>query len=131
TTPPTHSPPEPRLGSPLLYFEGDNVDNDALQELLDLIQVSCVDPDRREERWAVVAVSRSGADVETAAALRVFRRDAVEYYGQRSEWLKQLFVAVTGTAGPPRPLLKARRHARDDLPTLPHHLGSRLPGLPP
>src|SRR5262249_26547109 len=46
-------PPETRFGIPQIYFDGDNVDNDALQELLDLIQGTCVDPERREERWAV------------------------------------------------------------------------------
>src|SRR5262249_395927 len=38
-------PPESRLGVPRLYFEGNNVDNDALQELLDLLQTTCVDPE--------------------------------------------------------------------------------------
>jgi glucose-6-phosphate isomerase len=119
-------PPETRLGVPQLYFDGDNVDNDALQELLDLIQVSCVDPERREERWAVVAISRSGTDLETAAALRVFRRDAVEYYGLRSEWLQHLFVAVTGSSGPLRQLFTADEHGDDDILTIPDNVGSRF-----
>ena len=119
-------PPETRLGIPHLYFEGDNVDNDALQELLDLIQVSCVDPERREERWAVVSISRSGSDLETAAALRVFRRDAVEYYGLRSEWLEHLFVAITGPSSPLRQLFKADGHQDSDILTIPENVGSRF-----
>jgi glucose-6-phosphate isomerase len=119
-------PPETRLGVPQIYFEGDNVDNDALQELLDLIQVSCVDPDRREERWAVVAISRSGTDLEMASALRVFRRDAVEYYGHHSEWLKHLFVAITGPSGPLRQLFLADGHAEDDILTIPENVGDRF-----
>ena len=43
-------PPEKRLGTPRLYFEGDNVDNDALHDLLDLLENCCVDPEVREER---------------------------------------------------------------------------------
>src|SRR5207247_5240939 len=54
-------PPETRLGVPRVYFDGDGFDNDALQELLDLLQITCVDPERREERWAVVCLSKSGA----------------------------------------------------------------------
>ena len=119
-------PPETRLGVPHVYFEGDNVDNDSLQELLDLIQVSCVDPDRREERWAVVTISRSGADIEAAAALRVFRRDAIEYYGHHSEWLKHLFVAVTGPGSPLRQLFRADGHADEDILTIPENVGSRF-----
>jgi glucose-6-phosphate isomerase len=119
-------PPETRFGVPLLYFEGDNVDNDALQELLDLIQGSCVDPERREERWAVVALSKAGTTLETMAALRVLRRDAVEYYGPRSAWLKQLFVAVTGPSSPLRQLFKTEGHAEDDLLTIPDNVGSRF-----
>ena len=41
-------PAKDRTGTPRIYFEGNNLDNDALQDLLDLIQVACVDPDRRE-----------------------------------------------------------------------------------
>ncbi|HZY91002.1 MAG TPA: glucose-6-phosphate isomerase, partial [Gemmataceae bacterium] len=89
-------PDESRLGVPRVYFEGNAADNDALQDLLDLLQVTCVDPERREERWAVVVTSKSGGTIEPGVALRVFRREAAEYYGLRSEWLKQLFVAVTG-----------------------------------
>ena len=34
-----------------LYFEGNNVDNDSIQDLLDLMENACVDPNLREERW--------------------------------------------------------------------------------
>src|SRR5262249_41935518 len=69
-------PPENRLGVPRIYFAGHGVDNDAFQNLLDLLQIACVDPDRREERWAVVCISKSGTTLEPAIALRVFRREA-------------------------------------------------------
>src|SRR5205823_13632720 len=90
-------PPDTRLGTPRIYFEGDNFDNDALQELLDLLQTTCVDPELREERWGVVIISKSGDTLEPAAAYRVFRREAAEYYGSRSERLRQLIVPITGT----------------------------------
>jgi glucose-6-phosphate isomerase len=118
-------PPETRLGVPRIYFDGDNVDNDSLQDLLDLIQINCVDPDRREERWAVVTISKSGDSLEPAAALRVFRREATEYYGLRSEWLKKLFAAVTGPATRLRDLFQAVGHDDLDILTIPEHVGSR------
>ncbi len=119
-------PTETRLGVPQLYFKGDNLDNDSLQDLLDLIQVSCVDPERREERWAVVAVSKSGANIETTAALRVLRRDAVEYYGLRSDWLRHLFVAVTGPSGPLRQLFRADGYEEEEVLTIPDNVGPRF-----
>jgi glucose-6-phosphate isomerase len=118
-------PPETRLGVPRIYFEGNNADNDALQDLLDLLQITCVDPERREERWAVVCTSKSGTTLEPAVALRVFRREATEYYGLRSEWLTRLFVAVTGPASQLRELFKAHGHGDDDVLTIPDNVGGR------
>jgi glucose-6-phosphate isomerase len=119
-------PDESRLGVPRIYFEGNAADNDALQDLLDLLQVTCVDPERREERWAVVLSSKSGESLESGVALRVFRREAAEYYGLRSEWLKKLFVAVTGPNSKTRELFKAQGHTEDDILTIPDNVGGRF-----
>src|SRR5947209_7201674 len=100
-------PAETRLGVPRVYFDGNNLDNDALQELLDLLQTTCVDPELREERWGVAVISKSGGTLESAVAYRVFRREAAEYYGPRSERLKQLIVPITGATGKLRDLCKA------------------------
>src|SRR6202795_1328494 len=51
-----HLPSKDRQHGPRLYFEGNNVDNDGLQELLDLLQLTCVDPETRDERWGVVVI---------------------------------------------------------------------------
>src|SRR5439155_10136456 len=48
---------EARLGIPRIYFEGNNFDNDSLQDLFDLLQTTCVDPELREERWAIIVIS--------------------------------------------------------------------------
>jgi glucose-6-phosphate isomerase len=124
-------PPEVRLGVPRVYFEGDNADNDALQDLLDLLQTTCVDPEIREERWAVIAVSKSGGTLETAAAYRIFRREAAEYYGSRSSRLNRLFVPVTGGAGKFRDLLRAEGYADDDVFGVPDNVGGRYSVLTP
>jgi glucose-6-phosphate isomerase len=124
-------PAEVRLGTPRIYFEGNNVDNDALQDLLDLLQNTCVDPAMREERWAVIVTSKSGGTLETAAAYRIFRREAAEYYGSRSELQKQLFVPITGTNGKLRDLCKAEGYADSDILTIPDNVGGRYSVLTP
>jgi glucose-6-phosphate isomerase len=124
-------PGDARLGVPRLYFAGDNADNDALQELLDLLQITCVDPDTREERWAVVCVSKSGADIEPGVALRVFRREAAEYYGLRSPLHKQLFAAVTAPGSPLRGLFRAQGHDDTTVLTIPENVGERFAAFTP
>ncbi len=119
-------PPEARLGVPRVYFDGFSADNDGLHELLELLQVTCVDPVRREERWSVVTVSRSGATLEPAVALRAFRREAVEYYGTRSPWLAKLFAAVTGTRSKTRDLFKSLGVAEQNVLTIPDNIGGRF-----
>lgn len=119
-------PPETRLGVPRVYFEGFSADNDALQELLDLLQISCIDPERREERWSVVVISRSGASIESAVAHRVFRREATEYYGLRSPWLTRLFAAATGTSTKTRELFKALGVEEDGVLTIPDNVSGRF-----
>jgi glucose-6-phosphate isomerase len=119
-------PDESRLGVPRIYFAGNNADNDVLQDLLDLLQVTCVDPERREERWAVVLISKTGDSLESGVAMRVFRREAAEYYGLRSEWLKQLFVAVTGPTSKVRDLFKAQGHGDEEILTIPDNVGGRF-----
>ena len=44
-------PGKMRMGKPRVYFEGNNVDNDALADLLELFENTCVDPELAEERW--------------------------------------------------------------------------------
>jgi glucose-6-phosphate isomerase len=119
-------PPETRLGVPCLYFEGDGADNDALQELLELLQVTCVDPERRDERWAVVCISRSGLALEPAVALRIFRREAMEYYGLRSPWHESLFAAITAPRSRLQRLFEAQGHSEAEILTIPENVGERF-----
>jgi glucose-6-phosphate isomerase len=118
-------PSKDRSGQPRIYFEGNNADNDALQELLDLLQSTCVDPEVRDERWAVVVISKSGGTLETAAAYRAFRRDAAEYYGSHSERLRQLVVPITGATGQLRDLCTADGYKDEDIFTIPDNVGGR------
>lgn len=119
-------PTESRLGSPRIYFEGNNVDNDSLQDLLDLFQTTCVDPNVRDEAWAIVVISKSGETLETAAAFRILRREAAEHYGRRSERLRQLIVPVTGARGRLRDMCKADGYTDADMLTIPDNVGGRF-----
>jgi glucose-6-phosphate isomerase len=117
--------PQNRPGVPRVYFEGNNVDNDALQDLLELLQNTCVDPEMREERWGVIVVSKSGSTLETAAAYRVFRREAAEFYGSRSEKIRQLIIPVTGKEGKFRDLVKADGYPDEEILNVPDNVGGR------
>jgi glucose-6-phosphate isomerase len=119
-------PPEKRLGVPRIYFEGNNVDNDAMQELFDLLAATCVDPEIREERWGLIVISKSGNTLETAAAYRAFRREMAEFYGSRSERLKQLIIPITGATGKLRDLVRAEGIAEEDTLTIPDNVGGRF-----
>ncbi len=119
-------PSKDRSGQPRIYFEGNNADNDALQELLDLLQTTCVDPEIRDERWAVIVISKSGGTLETAAAYRAFRREAVEFYGSHSDRLRELVVPITGATGKLRELCKADGYKDEDIFTIPDNVGGRF-----
>jgi glucose-6-phosphate isomerase len=126
-----HLPMDARLGTPRIYFEGNCADNDALQELLDLLQRTCVDPEITAERWGIVVISKSGGTLETLAAYRVFRRELAEYYGVHSPRCKQFVVPVTGAGGKLRELCKADGLAEEEILTIPDNIGSRFSVLTP
>jgi glucose-6-phosphate isomerase len=118
-------PAKLRMGKPRMYFEGNNLDNDSLQELLELLENTCVDPDLPDERWGVVVISKSGGTLETAAAYRAVRAEQTKYYGQKSDWLRQLCVPVTGPKGKLRDLARADGFPDDDILTIPDDVGGR------
>jgi glucose-6-phosphate isomerase len=82
---------------PRMYFEGNNVDNDATQGLLSLLgngkRATSVD-----ESWAIVVISKSGGTLETAAAFRQFLA-ALEASCEDPTDVAQRVVPVTGTSG--------------------------------
>src|SRR5262245_61408010 len=92
-------PPPTRMGKPRIHFEGNGVDNDAFQELLDMLEVNCIDPDKKEERWGAIVISKSGETLETAVAFRLFRNEAANFYGANSPRRKQLIIPITGDRG--------------------------------
>jgi glucose-6-phosphate isomerase len=118
--------PNERRGVPRIHFQGDSLDNDSLQELGELLQTTCIDPEIRSERWGLVVIDKSGETLETAAAYRYFRHEATEYYGAKSKRLQQLLVSVTGPRGPFRELCKAEGYGDTDVLTIPDDVNGRF-----
>jgi len=91
-----------RGGKPRIYFEGNNVDNDALQGLLDVF--GCHNPAAKmsadpRDRWGILVISKSGGTLETAAAFRTFWNALLKSLGGDRAALAQLIVPVTGESG--------------------------------
>ena len=88
-----------RGGRPRMYFEGNNMDNDALQGLLDLVG--------GDDDWAIVVISKSGGTLETAVAFRVLLEELRKSCKGDEEKLRRRIVPVTGEKGRLRELSKA------------------------
>jgi glucose-6-phosphate isomerase len=89
-----------------MYFEGNNVDNDASQGLLHLLG-NGREAKGVEDRWAIVVISKSGGTMETAVALRQYLAALRSSCGNRQELVPDLVVPVTGTSGKLFDLAKA------------------------
>jgi glucose-6-phosphate isomerase len=88
-----------RGGRPCIYFEGNNVDNDAMQGLLDLVD--------GDDDWALVVISKSGETLETAVAFRIFYDSLRRGCKGDEEKIRERIVAVTGEQGRLRDLADA------------------------
>jgi glucose-6-phosphate isomerase len=84
--------PAMRRGRPRIYFEGNNVDNDALLDLVRLLE-------SRGDRWGIVVISKSGGTLETAVAFRVLLRELRGTLGSEGGKIAELVVPVTGKSG--------------------------------
>lgn len=118
-------PSKLRMGKPRIYFDGNHLDNDAQQELLELLENTCVEPEDAAERWGIVVISKSGGTLETATAYRTFRTEMAKFYGPKSDWMKKLIVPVTGPKGKLRDLAKAEGISDEDILTIPDDIGGR------
>ncbi|MDG2220753.1 MAG: glucose-6-phosphate isomerase [Rubripirellula sp.] len=89
-----------RGSKPRLYFEGNNVDNDASSALLSRLAAGGYGETAAENRWAIVVISKSGGTMETAVAFRQFLAALECSLGADAEkWLSRLVVPVTGESG--------------------------------
>lgn len=89
-----------RGSKPRLYFEGNNVDNDASQGLLHLLGAGQGKAAASEaDSWGLVVISKSGGTLETAAAFRQFLAALEESCGGDRERVRRRLIPVTGMGG--------------------------------
>ncbi|MGC1275360.1 MAG: glucose-6-phosphate isomerase [Planctomycetaceae bacterium] len=88
--------PRDRRSGPRIYFEGNNVDSDALGSLLSLLGSGR--KENQADRWGVVCISKSGGTLETAVAFRLFL-EAIEKFYDHSPEARELVIPVTGETG--------------------------------
>jgi glucose-6-phosphate isomerase len=89
-----------RGSRPRIYFEGNNVDNDASQGLLHLLGAHRGQPGTGvEESWGIVVISKSGGTLETAAAFRQYLAALEANCGGDRALVRRRVIPVTGTSG--------------------------------
>jgi len=97
-----------RRGVPRMYFEGNNLDADAMAGLLELLHKRCKDRTDPEQRWGLVVISKAGGTLETAVAFRIFLAALESYCGTDTHDLRSLVAAVTGSTGRLRTLCETK-----------------------
>ena len=109
--------PSMRRGRPRMYFEGNNVDNDALLDLIRLLE-------SRGDRWGIVVISKSGGTLETAVAFRILVRELRGTLGSEADKIGDFVVPVTGANSKLFELAKALG-CRESFP-VPDGVGGRF-----
>ncbi len=87
-----------RNNRPRISFEGNNVDNGAMQGLIDLLGRGRP-LDSVDDRWAIAVISKSGGTLETAAAFRILLAQLRTACGKTDQRVGELVVPVTGSSG--------------------------------
>jgi len=112
-----------RGGRPRIYFEGNNLDNDALQGLLDLLRNGRPSAGI-DDNWALIVISKSGGTLETGVALRVLLAAMRDACGDDTEQIRRRIVPITGKAGRLRDLSRAL--GCEDVFPIPEGVGGRF-----
>lgn len=114
-----------RGSKPRMYFEGNNVDNDATAALLHRIAQGGYGDSPAEKRVAIVVISKSGGTMETAAAFRQFLA-ALEttLTSETQDQLGRLVIPVTGESGKLHDL--AQEIGCEEILTVPEGVGGRF-----
>jgi glucose-6-phosphate isomerase len=101
-----------------MYFEGNNVDSDAMRGLLDLLEAA--------DDWALVVISKSGGTLETAVAFRVFLQALRRACGNDHAKFRQRIVAITGQTGKLRSLVGRLGLSAEQVFDIPDGIGGRF-----
>ena len=119
-----------RGSKPRLYFEGNNVDNDASVALLNRLAAGGYGDSPAEQRYAIVVISKSGGTMETAVAFRQFLAAMESSLGaDASDQLGRLVVPVTGESGKLHDL--AQSIGCQEIFSVPEGVGGRFSVLSP
>lgn len=114
-----------RGSKPRMYFEGNNVDNDASASLLSRLNQGGYGDTPAEKRWAICVISKSGGTMETAVAFRQFLSSLESSLGKdKAEWLGRLVIPVTGESGKLHDL--ATEIGCDEIFSVPDGVGGRF-----
>lgn len=114
--------PADRRPGPRIYFEGNNVDSDAVSSLLSLLGSG--NKSRATDRWGIVVISKSGGTLETAVAFRLLLKAIEKFYDESPE-ARELVVPVTGETGSKlRKLADAKKYPR--MFPVPEGVGGRF-----
>jgi glucose-6-phosphate isomerase len=106
-----------RGNRPRLYFEGNNVDNDAITGLVELLEADA-DP------FSIVVISKSGGTLETAASFRIFLDLLRKKIGPKA--LAERVVPVTGDPSKLRSLCTAIGCDEKSIFPIPDGVGGRF-----
>jgi len=125
---PSHNelPARLRMGTPCIHFAGDTHDNDSLQDLLDLLEHTCVDPLIESERWGELLLGRAGDPLETLAAHRILRGELVRYYVAEPFRFKRFVLPILPPSGRLRDLCRADGLTDEEIHTTPDNVGTRF-----
>lgn len=109
-----------RGARPRMYFEGNNVDNDATDALLKRLAGQS---DEVEDQHALVVISKSGGTMETAVAFRQFLANLRSQLGGDGD-LGRRVIPVTGASGKLHDL--ATQIGCDEIFSVPDGVGGRF-----
>lgn len=119
-----------RGSKPRMYFEGNNVDNDASQALLSRLAEGGYGDSNAEQRHAIVVISKSGGTLETAVAFRQFLAALKSSLGaEADQWLPKLVIPATGDGGKLHDLATAI--GCEEIFSVPDGVGGRFSVLSP
>ena len=114
-----------RGSKPRMYFEGNNVDNDASAALLSRLAAGGYGDSAAEKRFAIVVISKSGGTMETAVAFRQFLSALECSLGaDAKDQLHRLVIPVTGNSGKLHDL--ATSIGCDEIFSVPDGVGGRF-----
>ncbi|MFN3193681.1 MAG: glucose-6-phosphate isomerase [Aureliella sp.] len=89
-----------RGSRPRIYFEGNNVDNDASQGLMHLLGANKGEPaEGVDDSWGIVVISKSGGTLETASAFRQYLAALESSCGGDPAKVRSRIIPVTGESG--------------------------------